>query len=92
MAHYACDCWDAEGELASGWLELVGCADRSAFDLNAHTKGSGVKLQASRKFKEPRPEKQTTITFQRQVIGKQFKKNAQIITNHLENLSEKEKE
>jgi glycyl-tRNA synthetase len=92
MAHYACDCWDAEGELASGWLELVGCADRSAFDLHAHTKGSGVKLQASRKFKEPRPEKQTTITFQRQVIGKQFKKNAQIITNHLENLSEKEKE
>lgn len=55
MAHYACDCWDAESELASGWLEIVGCADRSAYDLTAHTKGSGVRLQASRKFKEPRP-------------------------------------
>jgi len=91
MAHYAKDCWDAEAELSSGWLEIVGCADRSAFDLTHHSKGSGVKLLASRKFKEPRPEKQTTITFNRQIIGKQFKKNAQIVTQYLENLSEEEK-
>lgn len=33
MAHYASDCWDAEIEMASGWVECVGCADRSAYDL-----------------------------------------------------------
>ena len=29
MAHYACDCWDAEILTSYGWVECVGCADRS---------------------------------------------------------------
>jgi glycyl-tRNA synthetase len=91
MAHYAQDCWDAEAELSSGWLEIVGCADRSAYDLTQHTLGSGTKLLAARKFKEPRPEKQTTIAIQRQVIGKEFKKNSQAINAFLEKLNEEEK-
>lgn len=33
MAHYACDCWDAEILMAQGWVECVGHADRSAYDL-----------------------------------------------------------
>ena len=33
MAHYAEDCWDAEIECSYGWVECVGLADRSAFDL-----------------------------------------------------------
>lgn len=41
MAHYACDCWDAECLTSYGWIECVGCADRSAYDLQQHTKGSG---------------------------------------------------
>ena len=24
MAHYACDCWDAEIEMSLGWVECVG--------------------------------------------------------------------
>ena len=28
MAHYACDCWDAELLSSYGWIECVGCADR----------------------------------------------------------------
>ena len=32
MAHYACDCWDAELLTTSGWVECVGCADRSSAD------------------------------------------------------------
>jgi glycyl-tRNA synthetase len=38
MAHYACDCWDAEIESSFGWIECVGCADRSAYDLTVHSK------------------------------------------------------
>ncbi|GFO25816.1 glycine--tRNA ligase-like [Plakobranchus ocellatus] len=41
MAHYACDCWDAECKTSYGWVECVGCADRSCYDLNQHTKATG---------------------------------------------------
>lgn len=41
MAHYANDCWDAEIETSSGWIECVGHANRSAYDLSCHSKGSG---------------------------------------------------
>ena len=37
MAHYANDCWDTELLTSSGWIECVGLADRSAYDLSAHT-------------------------------------------------------
>ena len=40
MAHYAADCWDAEIECSYGWIECVGLADRSAYDLKAHTVSS----------------------------------------------------
>jgi hypothetical protein len=36
MAHYAEDCWDAEVLCSYGWIECVGLADRSAYDLTAH--------------------------------------------------------
>ena len=36
MAHYSVDCWDAEIESSYGWVECVGIADRSAYDLQAH--------------------------------------------------------
>ncbi|KAK8938821.1 hypothetical protein KSP39_PZI011111 [Platanthera zijinensis] len=36
MAHYAAYCWDAEIECSYGWIECVGIADRSAYDLRAH--------------------------------------------------------
>lgn len=44
MAHYANDCWDAELFTSVGWIECVGLADRSAYDLTAHSVGSGKKL------------------------------------------------
>ncbi|GLG99005.1 Glycine--tRNA ligase [Gryllus bimaculatus] len=54
MAHYACDCWDAELLTSYGWIECVGCADRSAFDLTQHTKATGVRLAAEKKLAEPK--------------------------------------
>jgi glycyl-tRNA synthetase len=44
MAHYASDCWDAEIETSYGWVECIGHADRSAFDLTCHSKATGYKL------------------------------------------------
>jgi len=53
MAHYSCDCWDAEVELSYGWIECVGIANRSAYDLTAHSKESGCNLVASRRLAQP---------------------------------------
>ena len=36
-----------------GWVECVGCADRSCYDLTQHTKATGVKLVAEKKLAEP---------------------------------------
>ena len=47
MAHYAADCWDAEIKLCYGWIECVGHADRSCYDLEQHSKKTGIPLVAS---------------------------------------------
>ena len=35
------------------WVECVGCADRSAYDLTQHTMATGVKLCAEKRLPEP---------------------------------------
>ncbi|OCT73822.1 hypothetical protein XELAEV_18032786mg [Xenopus laevis] len=53
MAHYACDCWDAETKTSYGWIEIVGCADRSCYDLSCHARATKVPLVAEKPLKEP---------------------------------------
>ena len=53
MAHYAADCWDAELLTSYGWIECVGCADRSAYDLTVHAKKTGAPLVVRETLKEP---------------------------------------
>ena len=36
-----------------GWIECVGCADRSCYDLTCHQKSTGARLVAERRLKEP---------------------------------------
>lgn len=62
MAHYASDCWDAEIETSYGWYEVVGHADRTCYDLSAHTDKSGVDLKGSRILPKPVTKKQTKMT------------------------------
>ena len=42
MAHYACDCWDAELLSSYGWIECVGCADRD--ELRFHSPPTQLSL------------------------------------------------
>ena len=79
MAHYACDCWDAECLTSYGWIECVGCADRSAYDLSQHTKATGVRLVAERKLKEPKIVDVVKIEANKAAVGKSFKKEAKEI-------------
>ncbi|XP_054712516.1 glycine--tRNA ligase-like [Uloborus diversus] len=88
MAHYATDCWDAEIKTSYGWIECVGCADRSCYDLNQHTKATGVKLNAESQLKEQKTVQVTELHPQMAIIGKSFKKDAKSITQVLKELDE----
>lgn len=84
MAHYACDCWDLEVLCSYGWVECVGLADRSAYDLTAHMKGSGDKLMASRIFEKPIAKEFVTYDIDRATVGKTYKQHAKAISDALE--------
>ncbi|KAI8544110.1 hypothetical protein RHMOL_Rhmol08G0269900 [Rhododendron molle] len=90
MAHYAADCWDAEIECSYGWIECVGIADRSAYDLRAHTDKSGVPLVAAEKFSEPIEVEKLVITPVKKELGLAFKGNQKMVVEALEAMGEKE--
>uniref|UniRef100_A0A0G4HU21 glycine--tRNA ligase n=1 Tax=Chromera velia CCMP2878 TaxID=1169474 RepID=A0A0G4HU21_9ALVE len=91
MAHYAKDCWDAEIETSYGWVECVGHADRSAYDLSAHTDASNTELVAHRKYDEPQIIKYVQAKLEKKKIGPAFKQDAGEVTKALEELSNDEK-
>jgi len=85
LAHYATECWDAE--LYSerfGWIECVGIADRSAYDLNAHLVSSCVDMYALRKYDEPKIVKRKKIVPKMNELGPLFKDKAGKIKELLE--------
>jgi len=87
MAHYAADCWDAEIFNSYGWTECVGIADRSAFDLTAHTNSTKTPLTAFVEFKEgARTIEVHTVKLDKGKIGKALGKKAQPLTQYLSNL------
>ncbi|GMQ09489.1 hypothetical protein CsSME_00052853 [Camellia sinensis var. sinensis] len=90
MAHYAADCWDAEIECSYGWIECVGIADRSAYDLHAHTDKSGVPLVAAEKFSEPREVEKLVIAPVKKELGLAFKGDQKMVVEALEAMGEKE--
>lgn len=92
MAHYACDCWDAEIHTSYGWVECVGCADRSCYDLTQHAQHSGVKLAAEKQLPQPKVIDVVEVVADKGSIGKLFKQNAKIITGHLEKLNKNQVE
>jgi len=63
MAHYTCDCWDMETLTSYGWIECVGCADRSAYDLTVHAKRMGAPLVARVALSEPMVTERKVVTF-----------------------------
>ncbi|OIW05515.1 hypothetical protein TanjilG_27645 [Lupinus angustifolius] len=90
MAHYAADCWDAEIESSYGWIECVGIADRSAYDLRAHSEKSGVQLVAQEKFSEPKEVEKLVIASVKKVLGQAFKGSQKNVVEALEAMKEKE--
>jgi glycyl-tRNA synthetase len=89
MAHYAADCWDAEIQSSYGWVECVGCADRSAYDLTQHSAASKEKLAAFIDFKDgPRVMEVVEVTVNKGAIGKALRNDAKLVLAYLDQISE----
>ncbi|KAJ3193293.1 Glycine--tRNA ligase 1, mitochondrial [Irineochytrium annulatum] len=88
MAHYACDCWDAEIHCSYGWIECVGCADRSAYDLSAHSRVTNEKLVVREELPEPKIWDHLVLELQKAKIGPTFKKDAQSVYAYFNTLME----
>ncbi|XP_074478350.1 glycine--tRNA ligase [Sebastes fasciatus] len=83
MAHYACDCWDAESKTSYGWIEIVGCADRSCYDLSCHSRATKVPLVAEKPLKEPKVVNVVQFEPNKGAIGTAYKKDAKLVLEYL---------
>ncbi|MDI6643725.1 MAG: glycine--tRNA ligase [Methanobacteriaceae archaeon] len=85
MAHYALDCWDVEIKTERfGWIEIIGIADRTDFDLRSHSKHSKEDLRVFIEYSEPKNIKKTVIKPNMGKFGPYFKNNAPKILKFLE--------
>lgn len=93
LAHYATECWDAELHSERfGWIECVGIADRSAYDLNAHIQASHVDMYALRKYPQPKVATIKKVVPKMGILGPKFKEKAGIIKQYLDHLESIDKE
>ena len=84
-AHYAEDCWDAETLSGRfGWVETVGIADRTDYDLKAHAEHSSDSFTAFIQFDEPRREKRRVINANMGVLGPKYRGKAKAISDALQ--------
>lgn len=84
-AHYAMDCWDAEVYSERfGWVETVGIADRTDYDLRAHEKQSGERFSVFIPYPAPRREKRVRVVPRMGALGPRFRERAKAIAEALE--------
>ena len=88
MAHYAADCWDAELLTSFGWIECVGCADRSAYDLTVHAKKTGAPLCVRETRSEPLRVEEWQIDLDKKKFGPKFKKDGKAVEAAVDALSQ----
>jgi len=86
MAHYADDCWDAEVLLSYGWVEIVGIADRTDYDLKRHMEFSGERLVAMRRYDEPKEIERLEAVPDFKKLGPLFKKDAKKVAEALKSM------
>lgn len=79
-AHYATDCWDAEVfSHRFGWVETVGIADRTDYDLKAHAKQSGSPMTVFIQYDKPKKTECRRIIPNMSILGKQYRAKAKAI-------------
>jgi len=88
MAHYAADCWDAELLTSYGWVECIGCADRSAYDLTVHAKRTGAPLMVRERLPKPLVIEEWQTELDKKEFGPHFRKDRKAVEAAIEALSQ----
>jgi glycyl-tRNA synthetase len=79
-AHYAEDCWDAEiFSVRFGWVETVGIADRTDYDLRAHERQSGERFSVFIPYETPKKESRIRVVPNMGALGPRFRGNARAV-------------
>ncbi len=87
MAHYAIDCWDVEVQTDRfGWIEIIGIADRTDFDLKSHSIHSKEDLSVFIEYDEPRTVIKLAVKPDMKKFGPLFKGDAPKIIRSIEDL------
>ena len=88
MAHYAADCWDAELLTSYGWIECVGCADRSAYDLTVHSRKTGAPLCVRETRTQPLHIEEWQVDVDKKRFGPKFRKDSKAVEAAIDALSQ----
>ena len=67
-----------------GWVETVGIADRTDYDLKAHAEASGTPMTVFIQYDEPRKVPRRRIIPNMSVLGKQYRSKAKAVFDALE--------
>lgn len=89
MSHYASECWDAECLTSFGWIECVGCADRSYYDLSQHENLSGQKMTTERKINATTTVQQLEIVINEKKLNEEFEQEADLLISFLIDLNQR---
>ena len=90
-AHYAADCWDAEGEIDGDWYELAGFAYRSDYDLSKHDEYSDDDFTVFKQYDEPKVVERATVDPDMSYLGPEFGGDAGAVADELEKLAERDR-
>lgn len=71
-----------------GWIECVGCADRSAYDLTVHMKKTGAPLVVREPRKEPLTIEEWAVEIEKKRFGPKFKKDGKTVEAAIEALTQ----
>jgi glycyl-tRNA synthetase len=91
LAHYASDCWDAEGEVDGDWVELEGVASRTDYDLSKHAEHADDSFTVFKQYDEPKTVERATVDPDMSYLGPEFGGDAGDVADALADLAERDR-
>ncbi len=86
-AHYASDCWDAEGYVTDDWVELSGFSTRSDYDLRKHGEYSDDDFTIFKQYDDPMTVERPMVDPDMSELGPKFGDQATAVVEALEDLA-----
>ena len=83
-AHYAVDCWDAEAELGSNWIEISGFSTRGTYDLSRHAEHSGASMTVFEPYEQSQATERPAVDPDMSYLGPEFGDRAPAVVDALE--------